>query len=135
MVPENQRKIFTQLDGQYSRLVHLAPALVGPPHSDLALRDCGGHDAGARFARGDRGWPRAPASPPEKCAKCGGGKLKQDTDVLDTWFSSGLWPFSTLGWPDDTPGPARRSIRPALLISGYDILFFWDARMIMMACT
>ena len=47
------------------------------------------------------------ASPPEKCAACGSSKLTQDNDVLDTWFSSGLWPFSTLGWPDDTAGPAR----------------------------
>ena len=68
---------------------------------------------------------------PAKCPKCGGAKLTQDTDVLDTWFSSGLWPFSTLGWPDDTPD--MRTFYPtSLLISGYDILFFWDARMIMM---
>ena len=72
-----------------------------------------------------------PASPPEKCAKCGGGKLAQDPDVLDTWFSSGLWPFSTLGWPDDTPD-LRAFYPTTLLISGYDILFFWDARMVMM---
>jgi valyl-tRNA synthetase len=71
------------------------------------------------------------ASVPTKCPKCGGGKLTQDTDVLDTWFSSGLWPFSTLGWPDDTED--LRAFYPmSLLISGYDILFFWDARMIMM---
>src|ERR1700757_562739 len=71
------------------------------------------------------------ASPPTKCSKCGGSKLTQDKDVLDTWFSSALWPFSTLGWPDDTA--ALRTYYPtSLLISGYDILFFWDARMIMM---
>ncbi len=68
---------------------------------------------------------------PTKCPKCGGAKLTQDTDVLDTWFSSSLWPFSTLGWPDDTPD--MRTFYPtSLLISGYDILFFWDVRMIMM---
>ncbi len=72
-----------------------------------------------------------PASPPEKCAACGSSKLKQDNDVLDTWFSSGLWPFSTLGWPDDT-ADLRDFYPTTLLISGYDILFFWDARMIMM---
>jgi valyl-tRNA synthetase len=72
-----------------------------------------------------------PASPPEKCAKCGGGKLEQDPDVLDTWFSSGLWPLSTLGWPDDKPD-LRRFYPTTLLISGYDILFFWDARMVML---
>ncbi|MGA8145438.1 MAG: valine--tRNA ligase [Candidatus Acidiferrales bacterium] len=71
------------------------------------------------------------ASVPTKCPKCGGAKLTQDKDVLDTWFSSGLWPFSTLGWPDDTPD-LRTYYPTSLLISGYDILFFWDARMIMM---
>ncbi len=71
------------------------------------------------------------ASPPTKCPKCGGSKLTQDKDVLDTWFSSGLWPFSTLGWPDDT-ADLRTYYPTSLLISGYDILFFWDARMIMM---
>ena len=71
------------------------------------------------------------ASVPTKCPKCGGSKLIQDKDVLDTWFSSGLWPFSTLGWPDDTPD-LRTYYPTSLLISGYDILFFWDARMIMM---
>jgi valyl-tRNA synthetase len=71
------------------------------------------------------------AGVPAKCPKCGGSKLTQDTDVLDTWFSSGLWPFSTLGWPDDTED-LRVFYPTSLLISGYDILFFWDARMIMM---
>jgi len=63
--------------------------------------------------------------------KCGSPKLTQDPDVLDTWFSSGLWPFSTLGWPDDTPD-YRRYYPTTLLITGYDILFFWVARMIML---
>ena len=71
------------------------------------------------------------ASVPAKCPKCGGTKLEQDQDVLDTWFSSALWPFSTLGWPDDTED-LRTFYPTSLLISGYDILFFWDARMIMM---
>ncbi|MGH9792116.1 MAG: class I tRNA ligase family protein, partial [Candidatus Acidiferrales bacterium] len=70
------------------------------------------------------------ASPPQQCAKCGGTKLTQDPDVLDTWFSSGLWPFSTLGWPDDTPD-LRVFYPTTLMINGFDILFFWDARMIM----
>jgi valyl-tRNA synthetase len=71
------------------------------------------------------------AGVPTKCPKCGSAKLTQDPDVLDTWFSSALWPFSTLGWPDDTPD--MRAFYPnSLLISGYDILFFWDSRMIMM---
>ncbi|MGO9588715.1 MAG: valine--tRNA ligase [Candidatus Acidiferrales bacterium] len=71
------------------------------------------------------------ASVPTKCPKCGGSRLEQDTDVLDTWFSSALWPFSTLGWPDDT-ADLRTFYPTSLLISGYDILFFWDSRMIMM---
>jgi len=68
---------------------------------------------------------------PSKCVKCGSTKLKQDPDVLDTWFSSALWPFSTLGWPEDTPD-FRRYYPTSLLITAYDILFFWVARMIML---
>ncbi len=64
------------------------------------------------------------------CAKCGGG-VRQESDVLDTWFSSGLWPFSTLGWPDKTDD-LRTFYPTSLLITGFDILFFWVARMIMM---
>jgi valyl-tRNA synthetase len=68
---------------------------------------------------------------PTKCAKCGSADLKRDADVLDTWFSSGLWPFSTLGWPEKTPALER--FYPASdLETGYDILFFWVARMMMM---
>ena len=68
---------------------------------------------------------------PSKCVKCGSAKLTQDPDVLDTWFSSGLWPFSTLGWPEDT-ADFRKYYPTNLLITGYDILFFWVARMIML---
>ena len=65
-----------------------------------------------------------------ECPKCG-GPLRRDPDVLDTWFSSGLWPFSTLGWPDDTPD--LRTFYPTnVLITGPDILFFWVARMAML---
>jgi len=68
---------------------------------------------------------------PGACAECG-GPVTQDEDVLDTWFSSGLWPISTLGWPDDTPD--MRAFYPtSVLITGFDILFFWVARMIMMS--
>ncbi len=68
---------------------------------------------------------------PEACPACGSRGLQQEEDVLDTWFSSALWPFSTLGWPDDTP--ALRTFYPtSLLITGFDILFFWVARMMMM---
>jgi valyl-tRNA synthetase len=68
---------------------------------------------------------------PKQCAKCGSADLKQDPDVLDTWFSSGLWPFSTLGWPAETPD-FKRYYPTNLLITGYDILFFWVARMLML---
>ena len=67
---------------------------------------------------------------PAKCAKCGSKKLEQDPDVLDTWFSSQLWPFATLGWPDRTEDFATY-YPTTLLITGYDIVFFWVARMIM----
>ena len=68
---------------------------------------------------------------PAACARCGSAKLEQDTDVLDTWFSSGLWPFSTLGWPDQTEDLATY-YPTSLLITGFDILFFWVARMVML---
>jgi valyl-tRNA synthetase len=68
---------------------------------------------------------------PTTCPRCGAAHLEQDPDVLDTWFSSGLWPFSTLGWPERTEDLAT-FYPTSLLISGFDILFFWDARMIMM---
>ena len=67
---------------------------------------------------------------PTVCAKCGGGDLHQDPDVLDTWFSSWLWPFSTLGWPDDT-ADLKAFYPTTTLATGAEILFFWVARMIM----
>jgi valyl-tRNA synthetase len=67
---------------------------------------------------------------PATCA-CGSTRLEQDPDVLDTWFSSGLWPFSTLGWPEETED-LRTYYPTSLMITGFDILFFWVARMIMM---
>ncbi len=66
---------------------------------------------------------------PAQCAHCGSCEIHQDPDVLDTWFSSGLWPFSTLGWPDDT-ADLRTFYPTSLMITGFDILFFWVARMI-----
>jgi valyl-tRNA synthetase len=68
---------------------------------------------------------------PEKCSKCSGSNLVQETDVLDTWFSSALWPFSTLGWPDDTKD-LTFFYPTSVLITSFDILFFWVARMMMM---
>lgn len=67
---------------------------------------------------------------PDACEHCGSTDLKQDPDVLDTWFSSGLWPFSTLGWPEKTPD-YEYFYPTSVMETGYDILFFWVARMIM----
>jgi valyl-tRNA synthetase len=130
VVPENQRTILLQWfenirDWCISRQLwwgHRIPIwhcagckeMIPATNSDVEIVD---------------GHARA-AGVPTKCAKCGGNKLIQDKDVLDTWFSSALWPFSTLGWPDDTED-LRMFYPTSLLISGYDILFFWDARMIM----
>jgi len=68
---------------------------------------------------------------PTKCAKCGSDELRQETDVLDTWFSSALWPFSTMGWPDQT-AELKTFYPTSCLVTGFDILFFWVARMMMM---
>ena len=65
------------------------------------------------------------------CPKCGSKDLRQDEDVLDTWFSSALWPFSTMGWPENTP-ELKQFYPTSVLVTGYDIIFFWVARMIMM---
>ncbi len=67
---------------------------------------------------------------PEKCSKCGNGTFRQDEDVLDTWFSSWLWPFSTLGWPEETP-ELDYFYPTDTLVTGPDIIFFWVARMVM----
>lgn len=71
---------------------------------------------------------------PSACPSCGAGadRLKQDSDVLDTWFSSGLWPFSTMGWPEKTPD-LEQFYPTSVLVTGRDIIFFWVARMIFMA--
>ena len=106
-----------RVDVQHPRLVHLAPALVGASHSRLALRRVRQGDGGPR--RSDTAVRIADPT-----------AFAQDPDVLDTWFSSGLWPFSTLGWPDET-ADLRAFYPTSLLITGFDILFFWVARMIM----
>lgn len=67
----------------------------------------------------------------EECPHCHSRRLKRDEDVLDTWFSSGLWAFSTLGYPDDTP-ELRKFYPTSVLVTGYDIIFFWVARMVML---
>jgi valyl-tRNA synthetase len=70
-------------------------------------------------------------TPPDRCGACGGSALRRDPDVLDTWFSSALWPFATLGWPEDTP--ELRAFHPTHVNStARDIIFLWVARMVMM---
>ena len=78
---------------------------------------------------GDCGETIVAKEAPAKCPKCGGSHLRQDEDTLDTWFSSALWPFSTLGWPEKTP-ELSYFYPTDTLVTGYDIIFFWVARMI-----
>ena len=115
-VPERFEQDLLQLDGEHQGLVHLPSALVGPPHPGLLLR---------RLRRDDR--RQGSARPP--APTCGSTHLHQDEDTLDTWFSSALWPFSTLGWPDKTP-ELEYFYPTDTLVTGYDIIFFWVARMI-----
>ena len=68
---------------------------------------------------------------PQRCKRCDSSNIEQETDVLDTWFSSALWPFSTLGWPDETE-ELKVFYPTSVLVTGFDILFFWVARMMMM---
>ena len=87
--------------------------------------------AGGEYRLGKDAKPIVARQVPEKCPTCGGKDLIQDPDVLDTWFSSGLWPFSTVGWPDQTVD-LKDFYPTSTLVTGFDILFFWVARMIMM---
>jgi len=77
----------------------------------------------------DCGYVTVSREDPDKCEKCGSTKIKRDEDVLDTWFSSALWPFSTLGWPEKT-ADLEFFYPTDVLVTGYDIIFFWVARMI-----
>ncbi|MBQ2743177.1 MAG: valine--tRNA ligase [Oscillospiraceae bacterium] len=77
----------------------------------------------------DCGFVNVSREDPTKCAKCGSTHLRQEEDVLDTWFSSALWPFSTLGWPEKTP-ELDYFYPTSVMVTGYDIIFFWVARMI-----
>jgi hypothetical protein len=100
-VPEQWENTYFAWMREHPRLVHQPPALVGPPDPRVVLRRLRPHHVS---------WPRRPSA----CEKCGSARLSQDPDVLDTWFSSALWPFSTLGWPEQTDGarayyPTERS--------------------------
>ena len=109
------------VDAQHPGLVHQPPALVGPSHPGLVRRRPATSTSAATKPRCAR--KHALARRASRCA--------QDDDVLDTWFSSALWPFSTLGWPEQTPELAK-FYPTSVLVTGFDIIFFWVARMIMM---
>ena len=79
----------------------------------------------------DCGKETVPVEDPDACAHCGSANIRQDQDVLDTWFSSALWPFSTMGWPDETDD-LKRFYPTTVLVTAHDIIYFWVARMIMM---
>ena len=126
--PGDVQKDLLRVDDQHPRLVHLPPALVGPPHPRLALQ---------RLRR-----ITVSRDTPDACATCGSTDITQETDVLDTWFSSGLLPFTVFGWPQPDPDTGTPHLTPdlaafyptTLLVTGFDILFFWVARMIMLGC-
>ncbi len=131
IVPENQRAIYLNWMANIRDWCISRQLWWGHRIPIWHCADCQGMTP-ARNSRVEIANGRAQiASVPERCGVCGSGKITQDNDVLDTWFSSALWPFSTLGWPDDTPD-LRDFYPTSQLVSGYDILFFWDARMIMM---
>ena len=91
-----------------------------------------GHQIPAWYC-GDCGHITVSRQDPDKCGKCGSANITRDPDVLDTWFSSALWPFSTLGWPDKTPD-LDYFYPTSVLVTGYDIIFFWVSRMIFSGC-
>ena len=82
----------------------------------------------------DCGYITVDREDPTCCAKCGSKNIERDPDVLDTWFSSALWPFSTLGWPNESSEDFKYFYPTDVLVTGYDIIFFWVARMIFSAC-
>ena len=88
-----------------------------------------GHQIPAYYCR-ECGHINVAKQKPDKCEKCGSNDLYQDPDTLDTWFSSALWPFSTLGWPNKDSEDLKTFYPTNVLITGYDIIFFWVARMI-----
>ncbi len=113
------REGLLRLAGEHPRLEHQPTALVGPPHPGLVLP--------GRTRHGQR--CRRPG--PSAASSAAAAQLVQDEDTFDTWFSSGLWPFSTLGWPDDTHD-LRTYYPTTVMETGHDILFFWVARMMML---
>ena len=114
--PERWQKPVRRVARRTARLEHQPAAVVGPPHPRLVLRQ----RPRGRGARGSRG--RVPSA--------GARRSSRIPDVLDTWFSSQLWPFSTLGWPDETEDLAF-FYPTSVLVTGYEILYLWVARMVM----
>jgi valyl-tRNA synthetase len=115
---------------------HQIPAWYGPDgkifvaeSEDDAVADALAHYVEIRELTAERG--RDIAADPAQRARFAREYIKRDDDVLDTWFSSALWPFSTLGWPDQTPD-LKRYYPTSALVTGFDIIFFWVARMMMM---
>ncbi len=119
-VPERWGRVYIDWMEKLRPVVHLAPALVGPPAARLVLRE-------------PRTAPRrsSPRRSRASCPRCGGTALRRETDVLDTWFSSALWPFATWGWPDETADLAY-FYPTSLLSTAREIIFLWVARMVMM---
>ena len=115
-VPDRFKGVYDNWLENIHDWMHLPAALVGAPHPDLVLP--------ASAARSTRQTEESL----DACPACGGA-VEQDPDVLDTWFSSGLWPFSTLGWPDETDD-LRRFYPGSVMETGYEILFHWVARMV-----
>ena len=113
----NLEEDLVQLAREHPAVVRVAPAVVGPPHPGVVRRTTATFSSRKLLRR-----------PQQQAGE--GVELRQDEDVLDTWFSSALWPFATLGWPEQTED-LKRHYPNDVLISGFDILFFWDARMAM----
>ena len=137
--PRTLRQELSRLAGREARLVHQPPALVGASHSHLVLRNLHRGRPQTRLRRPRRrrlapGGDRADGSsaPSPTCAATSWDpaiRLVQDPDVLDTWFSSALWPHSTLGWPDETP-ELRKYYPTSVLSTARDIITLWVARMV-----
>ncbi|MFQ5849225.1 MAG: valine--tRNA ligase [Candidatus Binatia bacterium] len=110
---------------------HQIPAWYCKNCEAVNVRDQRDRATAAEFALTPEARPIVQLQPPSSCPRCGGRSFLQDPDVLDTWFSSALWPFSTLGWPEMTED-LKTFYPTSVLVTGFDILFFWVARMIMM---
>jgi valyl-tRNA synthetase len=107
---------------------HQIPAWYCEDHDAAEIL---GKDASGGLIVSERATPIVSRSDPTSCPRCGSKRLVRDSDVLDTWFSSALWPFSTMGWPEKTATLAR-FYPTSVLVTGFDIIFFWVARMMMM---